>query len=523
MMIRKIFAILLFVFSVAVYRAEADEPMVRIAILPWKVHAEPRYAYIGEALQDMLSTRIGSNRRVELTRKDVVRERLPEGVEITEGVAEKVGREVGAEYVLFGSLSVLGDHISMDARLVDVGKGEVVPIYRKSRGVGTVVDIADTVAQDVLKAVGTWKEPARADTPVYRGKFRPHEEDEPERKKPPEEEPQKSPAAVKGARADFLMAMDVDMDVKDIELHDLTGDGRKELLALTEDELIVFSIEIEGKRLKNLYTIDTGDGNISMDAVEGVLYISRLGRSSPDSCMVWYEEGLKKVCGIPYLVRVLYEDDMPVIVGQGFRREWGYTDRVVVLEREGHTLKKKEELRLPRGVTLYGLGFCRLEDDGAVSLLWLDGKGYLRVYRAAGDHTVGFSERWRSPTAYGGTLDWVELEEREDFVLFEGRFYCRDIDRDGRKELLVKKNTAGGIFGEWAERKRFFKSGSIRVLEWHGVSFSEEWKTDELTPYVADFVVDTVEGVKTLIVVTSEKGRFTGKEKSSILFYRLDL
>ncbi len=521
MMIRKIFAILVFVFSVAVYGAGAGEPSVRIAILPWKVHAEPRYAYIGGALQDMLSTRIGSNLRVELIRKDVVRERLPEGVEITESVAEKVGREVGAEYVLFGSLSVLGDYISMDARLVDVDKGEVVPIYRKSRGVGTVVDIADTVAQDVLKAMGTWKEPARVESPVYRGKFRPAEE-EPKRKEPPEEGARMVPPPAKGVKVDFVKAIDVKEDVKDIELYDLTGDGRKELLALTEDELLVFSME--GKRLEKLHAIETGGGNISMDATGGVLYISRLGRSSPDSCMVWYEEEPKKVCGIPYLVRVLYEGNMPVIAGQGFRREWGYTDRVVVLERDGHTLKKKEELRLPRGVTLYGLGFCRLEEDGPTSLLWLDGKGYLRVYnREGGEQTAGFIERWRSPTVYGGTLNWVELEEREDFVLFEGRFYCRDIDEDGRKELLVKKNAAGGIFGEWAERKRFFKSGSVRVLEWHGVSFSEEWKTDELTPYVADFVVDTLDGVKTLVVVTSEKGRFTGKKKSSILFYRLDL
>ena len=517
-MVKRTASTLLLLLFLVAFHAGAEETSVKIAILPWKVHAEPRYAYIGEALQDMLSTRIGSHHGVELVRKDVINERLPEGTEVTEGVAEKVGKGMGAGYVLFGSLSILGDHISIDAKLLDVNKGKLLPIYRKSKGVGTVVDIADTMAEDVLKAIGVWEEPVKTETPVYKGKFRAAYEEEPEKADLPEEKPREP--ARKGIGLEFINAVDVAMDVKEIELYDLTGDGKKELVALTEQRLVVFSIK--DKAVEKLAEIDTGGGNISVDVADGVLYLSRLGRSAPDSCIVWYDKGFKKKCGIPYLLRVLYQDGTPVILGQDFRREWGYRGGIFLLERKGEGLEKKEALRLPRRIALYGFEVCKLTEDTPPALLWLDRKGYLRVYTSTADKE-GFTERWRSSIMYGGTLNWVELEERDEYILFESRFYCADVDGDGIKEVVIKKNTAGGIFGEWASIKKFFKNGSIRILEWHGVSFSEEWKSDELTPYVADFVIGELNGVKTLVVVTSEKGRFAGKEKSSILFYKFDL
>ncbi len=513
MTIRKVPAIVLFILLLTALHVRADTEPARILILPWKVHAEPRYSYIGDALQDMLSTRIGSHPGVELARTGLVRDRLPEDTVITEDVAERIGKELGAGYVLFGSLSILGEHISMDAKLVDVKTGKITPIYRKSRGVGTVVDMADAISRDVLMAMDVLKEEER---PVYRGKFMVSAEEGPEEKPLPEEY---TPARPQAKRVHFVKAMELDRDVRDIELYDLTGDGRKELLALTEDELLIFSIE--GKTLKRLHSLATGGGNISMDVADGILYVSRLGRSSPDSCMVWYDGGLKKRCGIPYLVRVIRADGKPLVAGQVFRREWGYTGPVVALEKEGHTLKNREELGLPRGVTLYGFELCRLAEDEPYAILWLDRKGHLRVYTVSGGD--GFSERWRSSTMYGGTITWIKLEEREGIIPFESRFYCADIDRDRTTELVIKKNTPGGIFGKWAEVKRFFKSGSVRVLEWHGVSFSEEWKTDELTPYVADFVLTDLDGKDSLVVVTSEKARFRAREKSSILFYKIGL
>ncbi|EFC91174.1 hypothetical protein Dpep_1148 [Dethiosulfovibrio peptidovorans DSM 11002] len=65
--------------------------------------------------------------------------------------AAKVGRIVGARYVLVGSVNSLGGEISLDSRLVDVESGEVIESFSASSDAGQegLPEAASYLAEDI--------------------------------------------------------------------------------------------------------------------------------------------------------------------------------------------------------------------------------------------------------------------------------------------------------------------------------------------------------------------------------------
>jgi hypothetical protein len=96
-------------------RMVRDRTGAKIAVLPLKVNATGDVDYLKRAIVDMLSSRIGSSQAVELVKTNAIMDALDEmGLEdITDDVAEEVGERVGADYVLYGSLSIIGDSLSL--------------------------------------------------------------------------------------------------------------------------------------------------------------------------------------------------------------------------------------------------------------------------------------------------------------------------------------------------------------------------------------------------------------------------
>jgi len=95
--------------------------MYRVAIIPFKINAEKDMTFLKDGVIDMLSSRLSSGENVEV----IGRQETEEVVKTIEGILNEVkAREVGvkleADYVLFGSLTIFGDSVSIDSKMVDV-------------------------------------------------------------------------------------------------------------------------------------------------------------------------------------------------------------------------------------------------------------------------------------------------------------------------------------------------------------------------------------------------------------------
>jgi len=141
MLYARLFIFLFFILSLTTSAAEPVNPVgihsygVKIAILPFKINAPDNLPYLQEGVVDMLTSRITGD-GVVVVEKSRSRELFEQyGGSINEKAAWEIGKRLGADYLISGSLTILGPGVSMDASLMDL-KGErplVTPFAREGK------------------------------------------------------------------------------------------------------------------------------------------------------------------------------------------------------------------------------------------------------------------------------------------------------------------------------------------------------------------------------------------------------
>jgi len=124
---------------------------LRVAILPFDVNAEKDLTFLQEGILDMLGSRLAWNDKVEVINENQTKAALAaiEGFD-GESRALLVGGQLQADYVLFGSLTVFGESVSIDAKMVDVsGRQEPLPFFAQTRGMGEVIPKINEFATNI--------------------------------------------------------------------------------------------------------------------------------------------------------------------------------------------------------------------------------------------------------------------------------------------------------------------------------------------------------------------------------------
>ena len=127
-----------------------------VAVIPFRMNAEEPIGFIGDGVRDMLTSRIGSAPSISVVKQGLVRETLAKGTvsELTEESAIDVGRTLQADYVVFGSISKIGDNVSVDLNLLDVEEGgTLISAFTQSLGLDEVVPQMNVLAQGITEAI----------------------------------------------------------------------------------------------------------------------------------------------------------------------------------------------------------------------------------------------------------------------------------------------------------------------------------------------------------------------------------
>jgi len=530
-------ALLLTAVLVLLVPAYGWSKTVRLAVLPWKVNSAENMDFVRDAMLDMLSSRLGSNASVEVVRPDEVRAVMTGKTELTETTAAAAAKNLRADFVLYGSLTVLGNAVSLDAKLLDAASGKTTPLYSKATGLESVVGMADKLAGDTLVASGAVAAPpvvVTVPTPAASGVTA---QTTPPANAPVsagdgfivKAEPDRAPAQWRSAKFD---GMYVSMTAAD-----LNKNGVKEIFLLKRKSLAI--ARVKGAGLEVIKEISSGAADFidvsSIDtdgdgAVE--VYISALRSSSPESLVVEFKDNDYKVTitGVKWLMRSVTVGTKPaVLVGSRFRNADGFYGELRVLKKQGTEVVDAGPfgIELPRKVDLYRFDAFDLTGSGALSLMALDSRNYLDVYKS--DGKGGWDKDWTSSEYYGGTLNNIELNDDNSSnarpaVPVEGRIYHLS-GKDGKTELIIKKNTPGGL-GRHAERVGSFVSGEVMSLSWDGALMTENWKTKLVPGYISDFFIDDLNGDGTkeiVLLVVDGTGKLLGTPESYVLSYRLSI
>ena len=516
----------------------ADAGATKVMVLPLKINAPKEQEYLKGAVMDMLSSRLGGKDGVELLSAGVAANAYVELGEhpVIESLSVASGK-TGADFILYGSVSVIGESVSLDAFLFNAKTGKIEGVYSGGKGIGSLTGLADDVAS---RAVALMRGPVQAEAPfVYTGKFAKTEEKKealPGKEEKAVEEGfivKKAPSGVKkvswkaDAGNEFVKAM---------EIFDADGDGVNEVFVLAETSVIAYKFGDNGlKKVRTLDTSASGGENVSMtrfvrsSGADGktAFYVSRLATKQAETCGINYVKGELSLgsCEMKHFARAIEINGKPVLLGQEFRKEWGFRKTVFVLKEEGAGFSRGEDFILPDGVNLYGFEMADITGDGADELLLIDDNGYFKVYEKKDD---AWDKAWQSTESYGTTLNAIDLEGSADaigqFVPIKDRFY---VLTDGEnKTIALKKLIPGGIFGTKAARTSVFDKSSVIGLSWDGAALDEAWATKDVKGYLADFAIGDFDndGAKDVILLVVESGRKLAKgQKSSILSYKLGL
>jgi outer membrane protein insertion porin family len=122
---------------------------IRVVVLPIEVHAPERLDYIGRQIRELVEE--------QLREGGVVVVELGEPLQGVPGTEEgglnrlrTLGLRVGADFVIWGSLTKIGKRFSLDVKVMEsYGVAPPGPVYVEGEGLETLLDSVQGLARDL--------------------------------------------------------------------------------------------------------------------------------------------------------------------------------------------------------------------------------------------------------------------------------------------------------------------------------------------------------------------------------------
>lgn len=130
-----------------------------VALVPFRMNADERIEYIENGVRDMIASRMSYTAPVTLIEQGLVRHELSSisGRELTREKLMELGSALQADYVIGGSISKMGNNVSIDVTILNISKGGTTSsVFTQSLGLDALIphmmvlsqEIADTIARE---------------------------------------------------------------------------------------------------------------------------------------------------------------------------------------------------------------------------------------------------------------------------------------------------------------------------------------------------------------------------------------
>jgi TolB-like protein len=261
-----------------------------VAILPFQIHSQENLDYLREGIYDMLSSRIAAEGKIIVVERTVVERAFYEErpTRLDETVAKSIGKRAGADYIVLGSLTKIGDYISLDARLISITE-EKPPLgaFTQHKGIEDVMlkigDFALDIGYKITGRRAATGRPADTRHP-YLSLRRPEL------------------GRIDPEGLSFKKSPSLSFEIKGLDIGDVDGDKKNELIMMDRHNLYIFNYD--GERLKLVLKVEQGSEHnfLTLDVADvnrnGVaeIIVTSVVEDNLQSFILEYEQGaFKKV------------------------------------------------------------------------------------------------------------------------------------------------------------------------------------------------------------------------------------
>ena len=514
--------------SPSITQTRDPNKVYKVAILPFMIHSQENLDYLREGINDILTSRITVQDRIVVIDRSLVERALYEErpTRLDEAAATKIGMRVGADYIVLGSITKVGNYISLDARMISLTE-EKPPLtaFTQHKGIDDVMVKIGDFAQDIgFKILG------RRITASRPGELR-----------------QKGGSIERLGRdsIDFKKSQTFAFEIKGLDIGDVDGDKKNEVIIMDDHDLYVFKYDgeklslfkkIEHGNEHNFLTLDVADVNHNGHAE---IIVTSVVEDDLRSFILEFEEGkFRKITEKSgWFVRVLeHPKEGPTLMGQRMGSEGIPVGAVYKFVWKKKSFEKGPKMPFPKETKIFGTTVADIRGKGKLEVITFDQSNQLTIVSEDG------KTQWRSRDRFGGTSNFYDTRKKKVDAFrpqdsppwrtyIPGRILIRDLDGVGIPQLIVNKNEF--TTGQFFERVRSYEKGEIFNLVWEEDSLVPNWKTREIDGYIADYQVKDADndGDVELVVALvspptsiSDEGisaALSRKKVSNILFFKL--
>ena len=534
-----------------------------VTILPFTLNSADNIDYVKKGISEMLTTRISVPDKIEVIDKDAVAAEIKKSKikEITLVDAHNLGNKLKSDYIVWGSITKIGNSLSIDGKLIDiVASKSDIGIFTQSQNLDEIMpkinDFSQRIVQHILGTSSTQAAPAVAATgpsrPIAPGVSR---------------ETQiiagmkaggKKGTLTSAINPDFInspdpfnrqgfwMSQKLPTEFKGMDVGDVNGDGLNETVVIDSNNIYIYQKtdkelklleKIKGKSYDNYLAVDVAD--INKTGTKQII-VTSLNNTVLDSFVLQFKDGkyVTIASGIRWFLRVLdTKSGIPLLLGQGYGFDKPFDTQIYeIVWRDGKYVDD-HKMKIPLGLSIYGLAI----DDfgtggGGEKIMSLNELDYLCIFEKTNKplsrlFSFGFKNDeliYTSDDQFGGSnnyfenIDKTRPEENEKSAFVNLRINTFDTNNDGKKEIIIVKNlsSVGRVF----KHMKLFTSSEIYNLEWDGMGMAENWRTKKINGYVADYCIKDIDndGKPEIVLALVLSVGTSVREKSVIVVYRLD-